>query len=441
MKLVYNVNDKPPIGKLIVFSLQQLMSILAATILVPLLIGNGLTPAAALCGAGFGTLIYLLITKGRSPVFLGSSFAFLGALGAAAPKYGLLGILIGGILAGLVYVIVSLIIKGVGVNWLNKLLPPVIIGPTVALIGLSLSGSAINNVQNTAVSSAGYSMVHILVGLFTLAVTIICSTYGKKTLKMLPFIIGIGAGYVLSIILSVIGNVADVSALQLINFDAFKNMEIFAVPDFTFVKAFDQLEGFDWGYVASIALLFCPVAFVALAEHIADHKNLSTIIEKDLLTDPGLDKTIMGDGIGTMIGAFFGGCPNTTYGESVGCVAITKNASIYSILGAAVAAVILSFFGPFVTFAGTIPACVIGGVCIALYGFIAVSGLKMIQKVDLNLNKNLFVVAAILIPGIGGLTLKFGDVMDPIVTVTNIATALVLGILVNLLVSRSKESE
>jgi uracil permease len=229
--------------------------------------------------------------------------------------------------------------------------------------------------------------------------------------------------------------------LQLINFDAFKNMEIFAVPDFTFVKAFDQLEGFDWGYVASIALLFCPVAFVALAEHIADHKNLSTIIEKDLLTDPGLDKTIMGDGIGTMIGAFFGGCPNTTYGESVGCVAITKNASIYSILGAAVAAVILSFFGPFVTFAGTIPACVIGGVCIALYGFIAVSGLKMIQKVDLNLNKNLFVVAAILIPGIGGLTLKFGDVMDPIVTVTNIATALVLGILVNLLVSRSKESE
>ena len=432
MKLVYNVNDKPPIGKLIVFSLQQLMSILAATILVPIIIGNGMTPAAALCGAGFGTLLYLLITKGKSPVFLGSSFAFLGALGSAT-KYGMLGIMLGGLLAGLVYVIVSLIIKAVGVNWLNKLLPPVIIGPTVALIGLSLSSSAISNVQT---STGKYSFVTILVGLFTLAVTIICSTYGKKTIKMLPFIIGIGAGYVLSVILSIIGDAADITSLQLINFDAFKDMKIFEIPDFTFMKAFDQLDGFDWGNIASVALLFCPVAFVALAEHIADHKNLSTIIEKDLLTDPGLDKTIMGDGVGTMIGAFFGGCPNTTYGESVGCVAITKNASIYSILGAAIAAVILSFFGPFVAFAGTIPSCVIGGVCIALYGFIAVSGLKMIQQVDLNLNKNLFVVAAILVPGIGGLVLDFGDVL-----ITNIATALILGILANLLVSRSKESE
>ncbi len=432
MKLVYNVNDKPPIGKLIVFSLQQLMSILAATILVPIIVGNGMTPAAALCGAGFGTLLYLLITKGKSPVFLGSSFAFLGALGSAT-KYGMLGLMLGGILAGLVYVIVSLIIKVVGVNWLNKLLPPVIIGPTVALIGLSLSSSAISNVQT---STGKYSFVTILVGLFTLAVTIFCSTYGKKTIKMLPFIIGIGAGYVLSIILSIIGDVADITSLQLINFDAFKDMKIFEVPDFTFLKAFDQLDTFDWSNIASVALLFCPVAFVALAEHIADHKNLSTIIEKDLLTDPGLDKTIMGDGVGTMIGAFFGGCPNTTYGESVGCVAITKNASIYSILGAAIAAVVLSFFGPFVVFAGTIPSCVIGGVCIALYGFIAVSGLKMIQKVDLNLNKNLFVVAAILVPGIGGLVLDFGDVL-----ITNIATALILGILVNLLVSRSKESE
>ena len=437
MKLVYNVNDKPPIGKLIVFSLQQLMSILAATILVPLLIGHGMTPAAALCGAGIGTLAYLLITKGKSPVFLGSSFAFLGALGSGIP-YGFLGILIGGVLAGLVYVIVSLVIKGVGVNWLNKLLPPVIIGPTVALIGLSLSSSAISNVQT---STGKYSFVTILVGLFTLAVTIICSTYGKKTIKMLPFIIGIGAGYVLSIVLSIIGDVADIASLQLINFDAFKNMEIFAVPDFTFMKALDEVKDFDWGNIATIALLFCPVAFVALAEHVADHKNLSSIIEKDLLADPGLDKTIMGDGVGTMIGAFFGGCPNTTYGESVGCVAITKNASIYSILGAAIAAVVLSFFGPFVTFAGTIPSCVIGGVCIALYGFIAVSGLKMLQKVDLNLNKNLFIVAAILVPGIGGLTLIFGDPADPVVTITNIATALILGILVNLLVSRSKESE
>ena len=213
-------------------------------------------------------------------------------------------------------------------------------------------------------------------------------------------------------------------------------MKIFAIPDFTFMKAMEGLKAVDGGYIATVVVAYVPVAFVVFAEHIADHKNLSSVIDKDLLEDPGLHRTLLGDGVGSMVGAFFGGCPNTTYGESVGCVAITGNASVVTILATAVMAMVISFFGPFVTFLSTIPNCVMGGVCITLYGFIAVSGLKMIQNVDLGENRNLFVVAVILICGIGGLTLTFGKV-----TVTSIACALILGIITNLLLSKKDKKE
>ena len=190
----------------------------------------------------------------------------------------------------------------------------------------------------------------------------------------------------------------------------------------------------DITYLLTIAVAYIPVAFVVFAEHLADHKNLSTIIEKDLLKDPGLHRTLLGDGVGSFAGAIFGGCPNTTYGESVGCVAISGNASVATITLTAIMAILSAFIAPFVTFLATIPSCVMGGVCFTLYGFIAVSGLKMIQQVDLNQNKNLFVVAVILITGIGGLTLTFGKI-----TITAIACALILGILTNVLVSKAKE--
>jgi uracil permease len=208
-----------------------------------------------------------------------------------------------------------------------------------------------------------------------------------------------------------------------------------SVPQFTFLEAFKGIGEFNWSYAATIAVAYVPVAFVVFAEHIADHKNLSSIIEHDLLTDPGLNRTLLGDGVGSMVGAFFGGCPNTTYGESVGCVAITKNASVYTIITAAIGAILISFISPFVAFVSTIPSCVMGGVCMALYGFIAVSGLKMIRKVDLEQGANLFTVSAILIAGIGGLTLTFGQV-----TVTSIACALILGIFVNLIVNKSRKT-
>ena len=434
MNLIYNVKDKPKFGQVLVFAFQQLLAIMAATIVVPVIVGNGMSQTAALFGAGIGTIVYLLFTKFRSPVFLGSSFAFLGSMaaafaGAVSTAAGYVGLILGAALAGLVYVILAIIVKFAGVKWINKLMPPVVIGPTVALIGLSLAGAAINDL-NTA-PAGGSHYVAIICGLVTLAVVMLCSVYGKKMLKMIPFIIGILAGYLTATIFTVIGEVAAIDALKVIDFSKFANMQW--VPDFTFVTAFKGLKDVTATYIATIAVAYVPVAFVVFAEHIADHKNLSSIIGQDLLEEPGLHRTLLGDGVGSMAGAIFGGCPNTTYGESVGCVAISGNASIVTILTTAIMAIVISFFGPFAAFLSTIPNCVMGGVCVALYGFIAVSGLKMIQKVDLNDNKNLFVVAAILIPGIGGLTLSFGAV-----TITNIACALILGILANIMLNRKK---
>ena len=208
----------------------------------------------------------------------------------------------------------------------------------------------------------------------------------------------------------------------------------FAVPDFTFLTAVKGFSKLDAQYLGSVAVAYIPVAFVVFAEHLADHKNISSIIGKDLLEDPGLHRTLLGDGVGSMVGAVFGGCPNTTYGESVACVAITRNASLYTIMGAAIGAVIVSFLNPFIVFVNSIPSCVMGGVCMALYGFIAVSGLKMIQKVNLEENRNLFVVSVILISGIGGLTVTFGKV-----TLTSVACALILGILTNVILGKKKE--
>ena len=454
MKLVYQVKDRPPFGKTLVFALQQLLAILAATIAVPAVVnssipGAAMSQSAALFGAGVGTLVYLLFTKFRSPVFLGSSFAFIGSMlaafaGGVSMSVGYLGLILGAAFAGLVYVVIALIVKKVGVNWINKLMPAVVIGPTVAIIGLSLAGNAIGDLttgglKNAVGGSVCNSYVALACGLVTLFTVIACSVYGKKMAKLIPFIIGILAGYAVAAIFTAIGYAAKVDALKVIDFTKFKNMQWY--PDFAFVEAFKGNYNFGEGgsfgtYLVTIAVAYAPVAFVVFAEHIADHKNLSSIIEKDLLTDPGLDKTLLGDGIGSLAGAFFGGCPNTTYGESVGCVAITGNASVSTIFATAIMAIVASFVAPFVTFLATIPNCVMGGVCITLYGFIAVSGLKMIQEVDLGNNKNLFVVSVILIAGIGGLTLNFGKV-----TITSVACALILGIITNLLCSIGGKKE
>ncbi len=449
MKLVFQPSDKPKFGANVVFAIQQLLAIMAATLVVPVIINSScnttMSPAAALFGAGIGTVVYLLFTKFRSPVFLGSSFAFIGSMcaafaGGVAMSLGYLGLILGAAFAGLVYVVIAIIVKLVGVNWINKLMPAAVIGPTVAIIGLSLAPNAIADLQKAP--AGGHTLIAVLCGLVTLFVTVIASTFGKKMAKMIPFIIGILAGYAVGTIFTVIGNLAGIDALKVIDFspltalvaDGVTLKTFLQFPDFTFLTAFKGAGELTAPYIASIAVAYIPVAFVVFAEHIADHKNISSIIEKDLLEDPGLHRTLLGDGVGSMVGAFFGGCPNTTYGESVACVAISGNASVYTIGTTAVLAVLISFLSPFVAFVNSIPSCVMGGVCVALYGFIAVSGLKMVQKVDLEQNKNLFVVSTILICGIGGLTLNFGKV-----TLTAIACALILGIIVNIVLSKKKD--
>ena len=444
MKLTYGISDKPPFRKTLIFAFQQMIAIMAATLLVPLIMSGYTNPdgetllfdcAAALCGAGLGTIVYILFTKGKSPVFLGSSFTFLGAYAATiGAGYGYWGVIIGIAMAGLVYVIMAIIIKFVGSGWVNKLLPPVIIGPIVALIGLSLSSTA----TSWAMTNGGseYNLLSILCAVVTFLIIVLASVKGNKTIKLIPFIIGIGSGYLLALIFTLIGNAANVDYLKILSFDSFTALAPFRLqsivdyPKFTFLMAIQNPEAshIDWAAIGSLAITFVPIAVVELAQHVADHKNLSSIIEKDLITDPGLDKTLLGDGVGSMVGGFFGGAANTTYGESIGCVAITGNASVISIFTAAVGCVLLSFVSPFVALINSIPKCVMGGACIALYGFIAVSGLQMLKKVDLGDNRNLFVVAAIFVVGIGGLVLNFGKI-----SVTSLAVAMILGIITNLI--------
>ena len=465
--LIYDVEDKPSWGKTIVFALQQLLAIMAATIAVPMIVGHGMSTSAALFGAGVGTIVYLLFTKSKSPVFLGSSFAFLGSMfaafaGAASMTIGFLGLIIGAVFAGLVYVVLALVCKKFGTGWIAKLMPAVVIGPTVAIIGLSLSGNAVANVfgygsTDAFAASGGVVDWHVLfciiVGLVTLFTVIITSVFSKPKgfLRLIPFVVGIGVGYLVALALTGIGYAAGRDGLKIIDFGIFQNAGWGKFvggwcPEFTFIKAIESFNNPDnfanFGpYLGTLAVAYVPVAFVVFAEHIADHKNLSSIIGRDLLEEPGLHRTLLGDGVGSMAGAFFGGACNTTYGESVGCVAISGNASIRTIWATAVMAIILSFFLPFSTLLASIPTPVMGGVCVALYGFIAVSGLKMIQKVDLNNNRNLFVVSVILIAGVGGFAMKFvlpnnaGEI-----TLTEVACALILGIIVNVIVGAGRHA-
>lgn len=508
-QLVYDINDKPALGKNLVFAFQQVLAIMAATIAVPSIIGLPTQIPAAILGAGLGTIVYLLFTKFKSPVIISSSFAFLSSLSTAL-AFGYCGIILGGILAGLVYVVLALIIKFAGSKWVSKLMPPVIIGPTVALIGLSLAGSAMGDIVKAsgAVVNQSYNLVALFCGLITLITICICSTQKKfKMGRLIPFILGIGAGYAVASFFSIFGYACHVEYLKIVNWqplvDNFaalgdstasagaKFQSFLNYPDFALIEAIKELVTgnvseavktavsaatngkvtagtLTWAGVGEVVLAFVPVALVVFAEHIADHKNLGSIIGRDLVEgEPGLERTLLGDGVGSMVGTLFGICPNTTYGESVGCVAITKNASVSTIFLAAIMCIVLSFVSPLMALLRTIPACVMGGVCLTLYGFIAVSGLKMFKDINLGDNKNLFTVSTILIAGIGelsiqipyrilksdliGQAIKDGAIIDVIlkpagtvdktITITSIATALVLGIIVHAIISAIEKKQ
>ncbi|MBR4933788.1 MAG: hypothetical protein IKZ03_04950, partial [Clostridia bacterium] len=432
---------------------------------------------SAILGAGIGTLVYQLCTRFKSPVFLGSSFAFLSSLGVAL-SYGYCGIILGSIVAGLAYVVIALIIHFTGTAWVDRLMPPVIIGPTVALIGLSLAVNAMGDIVS-ANSSALYpkdNLAALLCGLVAFIVIIICSTQKRVQMaRLIPFIIGIAAGYALAAVFTLIGHLSGADYLMIIDFSpivnnfydaegAFRGFSAFiSIPDLAIYESVRELTTgnlapevlaaspnatiLTLGGIAEVIIAFLPVALVVFAEHIADHKNLSTIIDRDLIKEPGLKRTLLGDGLGSIAGTVFGICPNTTYGESVGCVAITRNASIATISTTAVMCIVLSFISPVMALLRTIPSCVMGGVCLTLYGFIAVSGLKMFKDLDLNNSRNLFVVASILISGIGGLTIKIPYMFAPDGTITNtiqitsIATALIIGIMTNAILGKVEKSK
>ena len=317
MKLIYDVEDKPKLSLLIVYGFQQVLAIMAATIAVPMIVGNGMSTAAALFGAGMGTLTYVLFTRKKSPVFLGSSFAFIGSMvtafaGAVSMQAGYAGLLIGALFAGLVYVIIALVVRKTGTDWIDRLMPAVVIGPTVSIIGLSLAGSAISNLQ-TSSATGEPTKIAVLCGLVALIATMLASTYGKKGAKMIPFIIGILSGYILAAIFTAIGNAAGIDSLKIIDFSPITALTangvsfstFFSLPEFTFTTALKGFAEIDGGYIGTIFAAYVPVAFVVFAEHIADHKNISSIIGRDLLKDPGLDRTLLGDGVGSIIGAFF----------------------------------------------------------------------------------------------------------------------------------------
>lgn len=490
--LVYDVHQRPPFGKNLVFAFQQMIAIMAATLLVPILISGTaieyeyegvkyvsyLTcdPAAAFFGAGLGTIVYLLFTRFKSPVFLGSSFTFLGALCAAATSnFGYWGLIIGVAFAGLVYVIIALIIKLVGSGWIKKLLPHVIIGPILAIIGLSLSGTAGSWIMSNGGGS--YNLWYVFVGLFTFVAIVVASIKGGKNIKLIPFIVGIGAGLVLALVITGFGYINDsefckgmriVDFTPIVNcFSPFTFRSILDYPKFTFLEAITKsgltyhavdadgaiIEGgativrnfvLDGAAIGNLAVLFVPIAVVELAQHISDHENLSNIVGRDLLEKPGLHNTLLGDGVGSMVGAFFGGSANTTYGESISCVALSKDASTFTILTTGIMCMVVSFISPFVAIINMLPKCVMGGACIAMYGFISVSGLQMLKDVDLSDNRNLYPVAAILVIGIGGVTLNFGMnslTGNPLIQVTSLALAMIFGIIINMITHSGKDKD
>ncbi len=424
-KLLFDINEKPPITKWIILALQHVFAMFGATILVPILVNTAagttvLTIPVALVTSGIGTLIYILCTKGKSPVYLGSSFAFITPIAAAFIKGGIEGAMTGIMAVGLIYIIFAIIILFVGKNWLNKILPPIVIGPMIMIIGLGLAPSAISQIGISADSVVNWKGV--IVALVTFLTTAIVMVKGKGFIKIIPFLIGIITGYIFSIILGLVDFTPVMEA-------SFFSMPSFIVPFVHYTPSFTAL------------LTIAPIALVTMAEHIGDHTALGAIIGKDLLKEPGLDKTLLGDGIATFVAGLLGGPANTTYGENTSVVGMTKVASVWVIGLAAIFAMCLGFLGKFTAIVSTIPAPVLGGVSLLLYGFIAVNGLKVLiqNQIDFGKSKNVIVASTMLVLGLGGavISITSGDLA---VTISGMSLAAIIGIILNLCIPEEKDN-
>ncbi len=424
--LILDVNEKPSIGKWIILAFQHVFAMFGATILVPILVNSAagaevLTIPVTLVASGIGTLIYILCTKGKSPVYLGSSFAFIAPITAAYLKGGISGAMTGIMAVGLIYVIFAIIIKLIGKNWLDKLLPPVVIGPMIMIIGLGLAPSAISQIGLS--SGTALEWQPIVVALVAFLTTAIVAVAAKGFLKVIPFLIGIVAGYLAGV------------AVGIVDFTPITEAAIVGVPNFL-IPFISYTPNF------SAILTIAPIALVTIAEHIGDHTALSAIMNRDLLKDPGLDRTLLGDGIATFVAGAIGGPANTTYGENTSVVGMTKVASVWVIGLAAIIAIILGFFTKFTALISTIPTAVLGGVSLLLYGFISVNGLKVLiqNQVDFNNTKNVIVASAMLVLGLGGATISIvsGDLA---VTISGMSLAAIVGIILNLCLPTEKSEE
>ena len=425
-KMTYDIDECPPIGKWIILAFQHVFAMFGATILVPILVNAAagetvLTIPVALVTSGIGTLIYILCTKGKSPVYLGSSFAFIAPIAAAFAKGGISGAMTGIMAVGLIYVIVAIIIRFAGKAWLDKLLPPVVIGPMIMIIGLGLAPSAIGQVGLTAGTPLEWKVV--LVAAVSFLVTAIVMTRAKGFLKVIPFLIGIISGYIMAVILG------------MIDFKPVLEAGFFELPKFV-------IPFVDYKISFGALLTIAPIALVTLCEHIGDHKSLSNIIGKDLINDPGLDRTLLGDGIATFVAGALGGPANTTYGENTSVVGMTKVASVKVIALAAIIAIAIGFLGKFTALVSTIPNAVLGGVSLLLYGFIAVNGLKVLIKNQVNFenSKNVIVASSMLVLGLGGAAVGIvsGDVS---VTISGMSLASIIGIVLNLFLKDDEDEE
>ena len=467
--MLLEVDEAPKkAGKWIILAIQHVLAMFVACVTVPMIVFSGVNVtiggvtqnlasvmiAPTLFSAGVGTIFYLFVTKFKSPMFLASSFAYMAAMSEAikvdaqAGQVNLWILPVGMAMVGVVYCLVALLIKLFGVAWLNKLLPPIVVGPVIMVIGLSLAGSAIGNLTGTA--AGAYNWCNIISGLVAMVVTAICAHYGKGTISLIPFVLGMLSGYITGVLFTAIGYYGCSSDYcRVVNFDPFINLfsnirvqSFLDYPKFLFLAAQSgNVVPLSGSAVGQAALIFIPVSLVTICEHIGDHKNMSGLLQRDLLEEPGLSRTLIGDGVATAISGCLCGAANTTYGENVAVVGVTKIASTKVIFLACIFSMLLGFFSPVMALTQTIPACVTGGVSLILYGFIASSGVKMLihEKVDMSKTKNIFVSSVILVAGIGGLVFSFGS-GEVSMSITSVSVAMILGIIMNAILREKKPS-
>lgn len=409
---VLDVHEKPTADKWLVLSLQHMFAMFGATILVPQLVG--LSPAIALLTSGIATIVFVLVTGFKVPAYLGSSFAFIAPIIAATESGGVGSAMIGSMFVALVYALISLLIWKTGPRWIMKLLPPVVVGPVIMVIGLALAPTAVSMASTIPVNGIPtYNLLHFSAAMVTLAAAIICLMFFRGVVSLMPVLIGIIVGYIYSAVIGIL------------DFTPVKEAEIFEIPKFL-------IPGIHYEFVVTptLLLIMVPISIVTISEHIGHQLVLGRVVNKDFIKDPGLNRSLLGDGLGTFISGLLGGPPKTTYGENIGVMAITRVYSVYVIIGAAIFAIIFSFLGKVMAIIQTIPTAVLGGISILLFGIIASSGLRMLveHKVDFGSQRNLVIASVILVIGIGGATIRFSDTF----TVGGMALAAIIGVVLNL---------